>query len=138
MWQGGAFLEGTYEVFFGGKSIGKVQVCQEGLYLHFLCRCQLSGQVVCKLMVSCGKKQESLGILVPAGDGFGLETRLAARHLGLGELSFQVVPNRVVIPGQFVPIYPEEPFSYLARLKDAYLARVDGQVGAMIKEKAGT
>ena len=63
---------------------------------------------------------------------------MAARHLGLGELSFQVVPNRVVIPGQFVPIYPEEPFSYLARLKDAYLARVDGQVGAMIKEKAGT
>ena len=131
-------MEGYYEVFFGGKSVGKVQVSREGLYLRFDCRCRLTGEVVCKLTVACGDRSENLGILIPMGDGFGLETRLAAKRLGEGELTFQIVPNRVVIPGQFVPIYPEEPFSYIARLKDAYLARQEEQVGAVIREKAGT
>lgn len=131
-------MVGSYVVTFGGHSVGKVQVLREGLYYRFICRCILTGDVVFKLMVRCGGKEESLGILAPAGDGFGLETRLASKRLADGEPEFWVAPNRVAMPGKFIPVYPEEPFAYLSRLKDAYLARRNGQLGVVIQEKAGT
>lgn len=127
-------MEGNFTAAFGGKDVGKVQVKKEGLYYRFYCRCQLSGDVVCRLMVSCGGKQESLGVLIPMGDCFGLETKLAAKRLGEGEPEFRVVPNKVVMPGKFIPLKPEEPFTYIERLKDAYLARQEGQIGVIIKE----
>ncbi len=135
---GGVLLEGCYEVTFGGQAVGKVQVTREGLYWHFLCHCCLSGGVVCRLQVVCGGKAESLGVLVPSGEGFRLETKLAAKRLGQGELCFEVVPNRPVLQGKFVPIRPEEPFAYLTRLKDAYLARQEGQLGVVIRQQAGS
>lgn len=131
-------MDGSYDVVFGGQAVGKVQVKREGLYYRFLCRCSLTGDVVCRLVAVYGDRQESLGILVPRDGGFTLETRLAAKNLGQGIPEFRVVPNRTVLRGRFVPICPEEPFAYLARLKDAYLARQNGQVGAVIQEKAGT
>lgn len=136
--KGVPILDGNYPVNFGGQAVGKVQVRRDGLYYCFFCRCRLSGDVVFRLAVTCGKRQENLGILVPDGDGFSLETRLAAKKLGGEELSFQLIPNRVVHPERFIPIYPEEPFAYLARLKDGYFSYRDGQPGVCIKEKAGT
>lgn len=134
--QGGAFLEGNYEVFLGKQAVGNVQVTKEGLYLRFQCRCTLSGDV-CRLSVSCGGKEENLGVLVPNGNSFTLETRLPVKRLGQGTPSFFVVPNRPVLQGKFVPIRPEEPFSYIERLKNAHLVRQNGQVGIMIKDNAG-
>ena len=130
-------MEGNYELRFGGQAIGKVQVIREGLYYRFLCRCRLKGEMVARVVVNCGDRQDSLGILVPMGDGFGLETRIPAKRLGFGKPEFTVTPNRGKLQGAFVPIKPEEPFSYIARLKNAYLARVNGEIGAVIKETAG-
>ena len=123
-----------YEVFFGKEKAGKVQVFREGLYYRFCCRCCLTGDVVCRLMVSCGEKQENLGVVVPVGEGFGLDKRIPVKHLGEGEMTFSLMPKHDRIGGKFIPIYPEEPFSYIARLKDAFLARQNGQVGAVIPE----
>ena len=130
-------MDGNYELKFGGQTVGKVQVIRQGLYYRFHCRCRMPGDGVCRVKVSCGGREESLGILVPAGDGFGLETRLAAKRLGQGSPEFTVVPNRARLHGKFVPIKPEEPFAYIARLKDAYLAARFGQLGAVIQEAEG-
>lgn len=130
-------MEGKYDVTLNGSTVGQVQVIREGLYYRFVCRCSLSDDV-CKLMVSTGNRQEKLGILVPSEDGFQLETKLPAKRLGEGKPEFFVVPNRPVLSGKFVPIYPEEPFSYIEKLKDAYLSRQNGQLGIFIQEKAGT
>jgi len=126
-----------YEVFFGKDKAGKVQVLREGLYYRFICRCRISGEVVCRLVVRCGENQENLGVVVPVGDGFGLDKRIPVKHLGDGEMQFSLIPKTGLPEGKFVPIYPEEPFSYIARLKDAFLARQNGQVGILIKEKQG-
>lgn len=127
-------MDGNYELKFGGQTVGKVQAVREGLYYRFRCRCRMPGDVVSRVMVSCGDREESLGILVPTGDGFGLETRLAAKKLGQGRLEFTVVPNRTALQGKFVPIKPEEPFAYIERLKDAYLANLNGQPGIIINK----
>ncbi len=125
-------MEGTYGVYFGKQMMGKVQVIRQGLYYRFLCRCQLTGDVVCRLLVSCNDARESLGIVVPMSGGFGLETRLPVKRLGEGEMSFTLVPKCDLQNGRFIPIYPDEPFEYIEKLKDAYLTKREGQLGIVI------
>lgn len=127
-------MEGNYGVYFGNQQAGKVQVLRQGLYYRFHCRCKLTGNVVCRLTVSCGPNRENLGVVVPVDDGFGLDTRLPVKRLGEGNMEFFLVPKHETGTGRFVPIYPEEPFSYIERLKESYLARKNGQYGIMIKE----
>ena len=128
-------MEGTYPVTFGQTRVGKVEVQRQGLYLRFLCRCQISGDVVCRLTVSCGTDRENLGIVVPMDDGFGLETKIPAKRLGEGRPEFTLMPRHETSgSGTFVPIRAEEPFAYIRRLKDAYFERRYGQAGVVIKE----
>ena len=127
-------MEGTYGVYLGKQLSGKVQVIRQGLYYRFYCRCQISGNVICRLMVTCADKQENLGVVVPVDGGFGLETKIPCKRLGEGQLQFTLMPKHSHSDGRFVPISPEEPFAYISRLKQAYLLRQGGQVGVMIKE----
>lgn len=129
-------MEKSYGVYFGSKLAGKVQVCRQGLYYQFCCRCSLTGDVICRLHVICGNNRENLGVVVPIEDGFGLETKLPVKKVGEGSMEFLLIPRHEIPEGKFVPIYPEEPFSYIARLKESFLERKNGQVGIMIK--AGT
>lgn len=66
-------------------------------------------------------------------DGFGLNTKLPAKRFGNGNAEFLLVPKYEKENGIFVPIYPEEPFAYISRLKEAYLVRKAGQTGLLIK-----
>ncbi|MDO5152546.1 MAG: hypothetical protein Q4D50_04215 [Eubacteriales bacterium] len=127
-------MEGTYGVYFGNQLMGKVQVLRQGLYYRFICRCQLTGDVVCRLLVACGDKQESLGVVVPMDGGFGLDTLLPAKRLGQGKAEFLLLPKHDVPAGKFVPICPEEPFAYIERLKESFLVRKGQQVGIVLKE----
>ncbi|MBQ7801543.1 MAG: hypothetical protein IJ375_04395 [Oscillospiraceae bacterium] len=127
-------MEGSYELLIGTKPAGQVTVRREGLYWHFSCRCRLSGDVVCRLTVRCGGNEENLGILVPMDGQFGLEKKLPCKRLGEGVPEFLVQPKHEAVEGKFVPIYPEEPFAYMAKLKDAFLATQAGQLGIVIRE----
>lgn len=126
-------MEGIYGVHFGNHPVGKVSVRKQGLYYRFSCRCQLTEGFVCRLRVSCEDRQENLGILVPMDGGFGLETRLPVKRLGEGVPDFTLVPKHESGSGTFVPVYPEEPFAYISRLKKAYLARRDGKLGIVLE-----
>lgn len=127
-------MEGNYAVTFGQAEVGKVQVQKQGLYYRFVCRCRITGDVVCRLVVRCGGKQESIGIVVPLEDGFGLVTKIPAKRLGEGEPEFLLMPRHDIASGKFVPIYPEEPFAYIQRLKDAYFERRYGQAGVVLRD----
>ncbi len=126
-------MEGNYEVLFGKDQAGKVRVLREGLYYRFSCRCQISGKVMCRLWVSCADRRENLGIVIPMGSGFGLDTRIPVKRIGEGELSFCLLPQGEPVPQTFVSLAPDEPFAYLSRLKDAYLVRKNGQLGICIR-----
>lgn len=122
-------MEGTYPIYLNGQTVGTVQVSREGLYCRFFARCCLREKEMCRLEAN----GIHLGVLVPEGDAFCLETRKPAK-LFSGMWDFQVIPNRPVLEGKFVPIKPEEPFSYLARLKESYLVRRGDMVGILLKE----
>ena len=127
-------MEGIYPVLFGQAQVGKVQVQKQGLYYRFFCRCQMTGEVVCRLVVQCGGEMENLGVVVPVEEGFGLDTRIPCKRLGSGEPEFHLVPKHEISMGTFVPIYPEEPFAYIRNLKNAYFERRYGQEGVVIKK----
>jgi len=88
---------------------------------------------VCRLRLCSGEMQENLGVLIPSDGGYALDTKLPAKRFGQGNLEFYVVPKHDKPSGQFVRVYPEEPFAYIARIKEAYLAYQNGQIGIMLK-----
>jgi hypothetical protein len=118
-----------YDIFLGRDVIGQANVVRQGLYYQFSCRCKLTSDVMYRLSVSCGGHHENLGVLVPMGDTFGLDTKLAVKRLGEGTLRFQVLPKHQKVAGQFIAVRPEEPFTYITRLQEAFLEIRDGQVG---------
>ena len=73
-------MVGDYDVYFGHRQSGRVQVQRQGLYYRFQCRCRLTGDVVCRLYVLCGGRRENLGVVVPMDGGFGLDTRVPVKH----------------------------------------------------------
>lgn len=128
-------MVGDYQVYFGNQPCGKVQVRRQGLYYRFTCRCRLTGDALCRLLVSVGTHQENLGVLVPVEGGFGLDTRIAAKRFGEGTPSFTVVSSREQMQERFVPITPEEPFAYIERLKTSFLVRKYGKLGILLTEE---
>ena len=126
-------MERNYPVFFGNEQAGKVSVQRQGLYYRFRCRCRITGSEVYRIRVRCGGKQENLGIPVPVEGGFGLDTQLPVKRLGEGDMEFFLVPKGQLSAAAIAPVYPEEPFAYIARLKDAYLVRQNGIIGIGIK-----
>jgi hypothetical protein len=55
------------------------------------------------------------------------------KQLGEGELRFQVAVRHQKPDKLFVPVRAEEPFAYLSRLTDAYLAKKDGRLGVCFR-----
>lgn len=125
-------MEGTYQVYLGQREIGTVQLIPDGLYVRCRCRCRLPGDVICRLTADFGDRQEHLGILMPDGEGFSLDAKIAARRMAPGNPRFFAEPNRTVTSGRFVPLSPQEPFAYLSNLKQAYLEKREGRAGIVI------
>ena len=125
-------MVGIYDIFLGKEIIGQANVTRQGLYYHFACKCDLSGDVLYRVSVSCHGHHENLGILIPAGSGFGLSTKVSVRRLGEGRLQFRALPKHQKCERVFVPVYPDEPFSYITRLQNAFLEVRDGQAGVLL------
>ena len=121
-----------YEILLGGAAVGKARVERRGLYYHFSCRCRLESDGMYRVSVSCGDRRENLGVLVPMGAEFGLDTKLAVKRLGEGMLRFQAYPKYKLPVGQFIPLRPEEPFAYITRIQEAFLEIREGQVGVVL------
>ncbi len=120
-------LEGTYDVNFGAETIGRVRVQRQGLYYQFACTCEhLDGmfQLVCDGV--------DLGLLVPCGGQLILQTKQPVKRFGQGSGQFLLRPRHSKLPQSFVPLRPEEPFAYLSRLENAYLATQNGQPGVVL------
>ena len=127
-------MVGNYEIRQGDRLLGKVEVRKEGLYYRISCRCQMPGEGMHHLILRCGGQEVNLGICVPMEGRFGADKKIPCKSVGQGTPEFLLLPKQEKLTGKFVPIYPEEPFSYMAMLKDAFLARQGEQLGIVISE----
>lgn len=121
-----------FDVCLGEEAVGTAWVKKAGLYYHIRCSCRLTGQVRYKILATGGSGEADLGLCVPYADGYGLEVRLPIKRVGDGKLKFRAVPKHQQLQGQFIPIRAEEPFRYIQGLKDAFLAKKNGQEGVLI------
>ena len=128
-------MEQNFSVTVGGKPVGKVTVQKKGLYYQFSCRCNLTGDILYRLMVTCGSVRKNLGVLIPQDGCFRLNTKVPVKRIGEGEMVFALVSRQEERTGVFVPIYPEEPFAYISRLKESFLQYRNGQPGIYYTEK---
>ena len=125
-------MEGTYEVCLGSMPMGTVHVSRQGLYWHFDCRCSLHSDTMQELILHIGQQTHNLGLLTPESGTFCLRTKLAAKKIGQGTPKFCLQPRHAPMEGIFVPLHPQEPFRYLHRLEQTYLARRGEEVGLVL------
>ena len=106
-----------------------MQIQRQGLYLRLICRCAIPSDQVYRLYGVFASKRENMGVLVPEGDSFSLDRRIPAKRFGEETPRFEVSSGQQVLPGEFIPICPEEPFFYIDRLKNAFLQKENGKIG---------
>lgn len=128
-------MDGIYDIWRGADKIGKAEVRREGLYYRFRCCCNLTGEVMYRINIICGSVTRSLGIPMPDGNCFRLNTRLPVSRFSGGEPEFRAVPQHQK-QELWIPISPEIPFDYIARLEHAVMERRDGTPGILISEEA--
>lgn len=124
---------GEYPVFLGRHQLGTVTVKRVGLYYQFVCRCKLPENVLYRLRVSYDNVEENLGVLVPEGEEFALNTKLPAKKFPEGSPEFWICTSSESAGEKVIPVYPDEPFVYISRLKDMYMVRKNGHLGLAVK-----
>ena len=127
-------MVGSYDICQGADKVGTAVVTREGLYYRISCRCRFGGEPMRRILMTIGDCQTDLGVCIPIDGRFGLEKRIPCKNLAAGTPEFRLMPKYRRTDRIFVPVYPEEPFAYMARLKDAFLEIRDGQMGVLIKE----
>ena len=127
-------MEGTYDVMLGSEKRGTVTVTGRGLYWEMSCRCRLYSEVMQELVARIGGRRVKLGLLVPENGAYCLKTKIPKKELPTFD-GFILQPRHEKVEADFYPIKPEEPFAYLRRLEDAYLARRDSQIGLVLCKK---
>lgn len=124
-------METIFDIYRGSEKIGKAEVCRQGLYYRFRCFCNLTGDVIYRLVASVGTSAVNLGIPVPEGDGFRLETKVAVNKFGNESFFIRAVPGNLNQQRIFAPVHPDEPFKYIKQLENARMERRDGLVGVV-------
>ena len=113
----------TYPVTLDGNVVGSVTTEKAGLYMHFSCRCKLSGRP----LVSLYANQEDLGVLVPEGDAFYLTTKVPLKRFPGEKIDFRLVPRQKQQNFKTIPIWEDIPIPCIDRLGDArYLPPPEG------------
>ena len=122
-----------YLLYQGSQEIGRVRLEPEGLYYRISCSCRLTGEIMCKVQLILGDTIRNLGVLVPDGGCFTTNTRVPQKLFTGLEPRFEVIPHLRADHSTFIPVYPEEPFVYLSRLKHAHLERREGCTGIVLE-----
>ena len=136
MLQGVFSLEGSYAVYLEDKAAGKLQIEKEGLYYRLTCRCVVPDDLVYRLFAVTDQGRENLGVVLPENGGYVLQRKIPAKRLQPG-CRFLLSARGEENTGKFVPVYPEEPFTYITQLETAFLEVRNGQTGLRWKENPG-
>lgn len=128
-------MQGRFPVTLGDETVGSVLVEPQGLYQYYMCRCDLSGEVMMDLYLQMGGECRKLGLLTPCDGGFSLEKRVSGAKYEDGDACFFLRPRRREGSGLFCPVTEQEPFRYLQRLENAYLTSQGGILGVMILDE---
>lgn len=69
------------EIFYNGKSVGRMQFDREGLYYRLSCRCNCRLEEAYRVFAVCNGEKIALGLCVPDGDLFTMHCHIPATRL---------------------------------------------------------
>ena len=117
-----------YNILLNDLVIGHVQVGRVGLYYKFWCICKFNDNKIYRIKVSDGITEIVLGICVPEGDHFVLNTKIPVNRLQQDSLVFRAEPRNESI----FTVETGKSFSCLDKLETARLQNANGQVKMII------
>ena len=120
-------MEGTYEVISAGQAVGTVRVSRQGLYYQFDCQCDLTGEVMFRLIMESGGNCFDLGILIPENGKFVLHCKRNNKQIPIDAPRFVLNTNHKCSQIRSVSVCAQEPFGYLSDLENAFLRRENGK-----------
>ena len=132
---GGFIMELCFDVKRAEMVIGKVRVEKQGLYCKIKCKCVLDTSEVCKLHLSCFGADRNLGVLIPDGAYYVLETSIASKYVDLENPVFSITGLQTKNNGVFLPIDKNTPFPYIHRLESAKFLIQDGRAGVWLPDE---
>lgn len=115
-------MDGTYEVYLDGKSVGTASVTRLGLYYEISCRCRPAKEDLLELVVQTQDHLENLGLLVPGQGTMEGRKRVPVKRLGQGRMQFFLRPRNGK-QEQLLEVDGQKPFAYLQELHRAYFVR---------------
>lgn len=127
-------MEKYYPINRNGIAVGKMCVQKEGLYYCFSGQCTLNRDDIYRVVVTCGVREMNLGVLIPEGSSFLIRKKVPIKQVGEGSWEFRVISDCFSTTSVFVPIIPDEPFSYLSRIKGSFLRLQNGNPGILLNE----
>ena len=119
------------EIHYNGEKIGTATIKKEGLYYSFQCLCRFDDKKIHRLTAYGETGIVDLGICVPFGNDFAVNTKVAASKLGKGEISIEA-DRRPEQHKECVPVDAGQPFPKLEELDTAILS----ESGIIFTEKA--
>lgn len=117
-----------YDILLNGLTIGHVQVDREGLYYKFRCNCKFNDNKIYRIKVTDSVTEITLGICVPEGDNFILNTKVPVKKLQKDSLIF----TAELRSEQAIVAETGKSFSYLDKLETARLQYTNGQIKIII------
>ncbi len=120
-----------YPVYMSKTTVGSVTVEEKGLYYSFRGSCVLPKERIYALWVQNGSEEIKLGICVPEGTGFQIDTKLPAKRFLNKEFRFFVLEHNSG-PQEFHPVCHDGTFSQLDQLKRACFKTIDGKTGICV------
>lgn len=127
-------LESQYDIYHKGTVIGKAVLHKEGLYYEICCRCAIPGDTMYRVKIICGETEKDLGICVPKGRELILNKRLPAKDFSGDVPIFHLREHNQNIRGKFIRVEQNEPFTYIAHLKNAHWHIKDDTQGVWIAD----
>ncbi len=129
--KGGIFVTQSYPVILNSENAGMVQVEKQGLYYRFRCVCHFKHRGMYEIHVKSGTESKKLGLCVPEGGNFILNTRIPIKQIPPGGMYF-IAARKDSEEKNILPVCSEDPFLHLAELENAVYILQNNRPGIII------
>jgi len=120
-----------FEIAMDGKVVGKATVERQGLYCRFSCRCVFPDKGIHTIWVCWDGGSRKLGVCVPNGRDYCLNTSVPLKYIPDKRLTFAVDYTEKK-QDDFYAVDAERPFDPIDKLSRAQFDVRDGKPGLII------
>lgn len=124
---GGFVMEFCYEVIRGNTVVGEIRLMEQGLYCKMKCNCTFHLPGIYRLHLECLGIDRNLGVLIPDGNRYSLETAIPTKYIDYDHPTFYISGMDQTSEDKIVSVDSDMPFSYIRNLEKARFVYRNGK-----------